>query len=46
MKQMNLKNTLILIGVLGIGYYAYRTWKRSQYKEVIEDESFTIYIKE
>lgn len=43
---MNLKNTLILVAVLGAGYWGYTYWKRKQYKEVIEDGSFTIYVKE
>jgi hypothetical protein len=43
---MRTRNIIIAIAVLGAGFYAYKAWKRKQYKEVVEDGSFTIYIKE
>jgi hypothetical protein len=43
---MSLKKTLVWVAVLGGAYWAYSYWKRKQYKEVIEDGSFTIYVKE
>jgi hypothetical protein len=43
---MRTRNIIIAIALLGAGFYAYKAWTRKQYKEVIEDGSFTIYIKE
>lgn len=42
---MKTRNIIILVAILGAGYYGYRAWKRKQYSEVIEDGSFTIYVK-
>jgi hypothetical protein len=44
---MTIRNVIIAVVVLGAGYWGYKMWKKSQYKEVTEDSDSTvkIYIK-
>jgi hypothetical protein len=41
---MNIKNIIIVLGVIGLAYYGYDRWKRRNNK-IVKEGSFTIEVE-